>query len=52
MKQIDGTWFPVKSFVITLRGHEYSERVAARCIKTARDVGGIEVEIPDIIRSL
>ena len=34
----------MKAFVITLRGHEYSERVAARCIKTARDVGGIEVK--------
>ena len=32
------------AYVITLRGHEYSERVAARCIKTARDVGGIQVK--------
>ena len=31
-------------FVITLRGNEYSERVAARCIKTAKDIGGIEVK--------
>ena len=34
----------MKAFVITLRGHEYSERVAARCIKTAREIGGIEVK--------
>ena len=32
------------AYVITLRGHEYSERVAARCIKTAKDIGGIAVK--------
>jgi len=31
----------VKAFVITLRGHEYSEASAARCIESAK---GIEVE--------
>jgi len=31
------------AYVITLRGHEYSERVADRCIKTAKDIGGIDV---------
>jgi GR25 family glycosyltransferase involved in LPS biosynthesis len=39
----------VKAFVITLRGHEYSERKAERCIQTARDIGGIEVERFDAI---
>lgn len=39
----------MKAFVITLRGHEYSERVAARCIRTARDVGGIDVECFDAV---
>jgi GR25 family glycosyltransferase involved in LPS biosynthesis len=39
----------VKAFVITLRGHQYSERVAARCIKTARDIGGIDVEYFDAV---
>ena len=34
----------IDAYVITLRGHEYSERVAARCIKTARDMGGIAVK--------
>jgi len=34
----------MKAYVITLRGHEYSERVAARCIKTAKNIGGIEVK--------
>ena len=34
----------MKAYVITLRGNEYSERVAARCIKTAKDIGGIAVK--------
>ncbi len=34
----------MKAFVITLFGHPYSESVSKRCIQTARDVGGIEVE--------
>ena len=34
----------IDAYVITLRGHEYSERVAARCIETAKDIGGIDVE--------
>lgn len=34
----------MKAFVITLAGHAYSEAKAKRCIETARDVGGIEVE--------
>lgn len=34
----------MKAYVITLRGNEYSERMAARCIKTAREIGGIEVK--------
>ena len=29
--------------VITLFGHEYSERVAIRCLRSAHNVGGIEV---------
>ena len=39
----------VKSYVITLRGHEYSERVATRCIDTARAIGGIEVNKFDAV---
>jgi hypothetical protein len=34
----------LKAYVITLFGHEYSERVAARCIQSAK-VHGIEVEL-------
>lgn len=33
----------MKAFVITLRGHRYSESKATRCIETAWRVGGIEV---------
>ena len=33
----------MKAFCITLRGHEYSEAVAERCVTSARDVGQIEV---------
>lgn len=33
----------MKAFCITLFGHEYSERVADRCIRTAKEVGKIEV---------
>ena len=41
----------MQAFVIMLRGHEYSERVAARCIKAAKDIGGIDVERFDATRS-
>lgn len=34
----------MKAFCITLPGHPYSERVTARCIASARDVGKIHVE--------
>ncbi len=34
----------MKAFVIVLKGHEYSERKAARCIETARDIGWLHVE--------
>ncbi len=34
----------IDAYVITLVGREYSERVAARCIKTAREVGGLTVK--------
>lgn len=37
------------AYVITLRGHEYSERVADRCIKSAREIGGIEVKKFDAV---
>jgi GR25 family glycosyltransferase involved in LPS biosynthesis len=37
------------AYVITLRGHEYSERVAARCIKTGKDIGGIDVQRFDAV---
>ena len=37
------------AYVITLRGHEYSERVAARCIQTAKDIGGIDVRRFDAV---
>ena len=40
----------MKAFVITLRGHEYSERKAARCIQTAREIGGVAVERFDGVR--
>lgn len=33
----------MKAFVITLAGNEYSEGVAARCIRTAAEVGAIDV---------
>ncbi len=33
----------MKAFCITLEGHPYSEAKSARCIETARDIGGIEV---------
>ena len=34
----------MKAFCITLYGHPYSETVAERCVRTARDIGKIEVE--------
>ena len=39
----------MNAYVITLRGNEYSERVAARCVNTARTVGGIEVQRFDAV---
>lgn len=35
----------MKAFVITLKDNQYSESKAARCIETARDIGGIDVEM-------
>ena len=34
----------MKAYCITLAGHEYSQAVAERCIRSAADVGGIQVE--------
>jgi GR25 family glycosyltransferase involved in LPS biosynthesis len=34
----------LKAYCITLAGHEYSQAVAERCIRSAADVGGIHVE--------
>ena len=34
----------MKAFVITIYGHEFSERKAERCIQSAKDVGKINVE--------
>lgn len=39
----------MKSFVITLYGHPYSEAVAERCAQTARDIGKIQVKRFDAI---
>ena len=39
----------MKAFVITLRGHEYSERVASRCIDSGASTGGIGIERFDAI---
>lgn len=34
----------MKAFVITLEGHDYSERKASACIESASSIGGIDVE--------
>ncbi len=34
----------MKAFVITIRGHEYSENKTSRCIETATNIGEIAVE--------
>lgn len=39
----------MKAYCITLRGHEYSERVGARCIQSATEVGKIRVEKFDAV---